>query len=99
MLLQLRVHGQRHADNDHHAAARTPVGPDRENDTVLKFRIEIFRKEVWRLHDMHIAIDKPEPIFHDILPETLRRAVYAHHSSAWPTRILVAIIRKAGCPR
>src|SRR5215510_6965391 len=30
-------------------------------------RIEIFLAQIRRLHDVHVAVDEPEPVFHDIL--------------------------------
>src|SRR6266851_6690114 len=67
VLLQVSVHREGQAINDNHAAAGTAVRSDRQNNTMLALRVQIGRKEVWRLHNMHIAVDKPEPVFHNAL--------------------------------
>ena len=67
VLLQVRVHREGQAINDNHATAGTAVRSDRQHDPILALRVQIGRKEVWRLHNMHIAVDKPEPVFHNAL--------------------------------
>ena len=48
--------------------------PHRGGDAVLEGRVEIFVEQVHRLHDVHVAIDKPVAFFHAFLPLVARGA-------------------------
>src|ERR1700730_13856155 len=43
------------------------AAPHRGGDAVLEGRIEVFVAQVRRLHDVHVAIDKPVSLFHPTL--------------------------------
>ncbi len=67
VLLQLGVHGRRQAVDHDGAPLGATVGAERQADAAPEGRIEIRREEVRRLHDVHVAIDEPEPVLHDVL--------------------------------
>ena len=50
-----------------HARRAAVAAPHRGGDAVLEGRIEIFVEQVRRLHDMHVAIDKPVSLLHPTL--------------------------------
>jgi hypothetical protein len=47
-----------------HAGGAAPHPPQRRGDARLEFRVEIFVEQIRRLHDVHVAIDKPVALFH-----------------------------------
>ena len=43
------------------------VGVDGKLHPAPEPRIEVPLEQIWRLHDVHVAVDEPEPVFHDAL--------------------------------
>jgi hypothetical protein len=67
-LLHLGVLRRRQTVDHDRAAARPAVGADLEHDAILEARVQIALEEVHRLHDVHVAVDKPQAILHRVLP-------------------------------
>ena len=69
VLLQVGVRGGQPVDEDQagRAATRAAVDSHRHADAVLERRVQIALEEVRRFHDVHVGVDEPEAIFHDIL--------------------------------
>ena len=68
VLLQLGVLRRREAVDHDRAAPRLAVGPDRRRHAVLEPWIQIPLEQIHRLHDVHVAIHKPQSILHATLP-------------------------------
>ena len=51
-----------------HAGGAAIRPPQRGGDARLEFRVEIFVEQIRRLHDVHVAIDKPVALFHPTSP-------------------------------
>src|SRR5437879_5921409 len=70
VLLDVGVRNRHAVDDDQTgggAATRASVRSHRDADPVLELWIEIALEEIGRLHDVHIGIDEPKAVFHQIL--------------------------------
>src|SRR5260370_3870206 len=74
VLLQLGVHGGGQAVDDDGAALRAPVGADGQAHPAPEPGLQVFLEKIRRFHDVHVAVDEPEPILHDPSLEWLRAA-------------------------
>ena len=75
ILLQLGVHGGVQAVDDDGAALRAPVGADGQAHPAPELGLQILLEKIRRFHDVHVAVDEPEPIFHDASLEWLCAAL------------------------
>src|SRR5215467_13681392 len=62
-------------------------------------RIEVPLEQIWRLHDVHVTVDKPEPILHDTLLAWLSTSRAPLTCTPRPSGILLGrrLIRYAQC--
>jgi hypothetical protein len=67
MLLQLGVHGCRQVVNDDRASLRAAIHSNRQDDPAPVPRVQVPLKQVWWLHDVHVAVDEPKAVLHDDL--------------------------------
>jgi hypothetical protein len=67
MLLQLSVHGCWQVVNDDRASLRPAIHSNRQNDTAPVPRVQVPLKQIWWLHDVHVAVDEPKAVLHDDL--------------------------------
>jgi len=68
VLLELGVLRRRQTVDDDRTPPRPAVGAHLEVHTVLEPRVQIAVEEVYRLHDVHIAVDEPKAVLHRVLP-------------------------------
>src|SRR5215470_11328546 len=67
VLLQLGIHCCGQAVDDDGAALGPAVAGDGQEHPAPEPWIEVLLEKIRRLHDVHVAVDEPEPIFHDAL--------------------------------
>src|SRR5262245_59751770 len=67
VLLHLGVPRGGQTVDDDRPPPRPAVGAHLEQDTVLEPRVQVAIEEVHRLHDVHVAIDELQAVFHPVL--------------------------------
>src|SRR5262249_39114642 len=82
VLLQLGIHRGGQAVDDDGAALGPPIGADGQLHSTPEPRIEVLLEQIRWLHDVHVAVDEPEPIFHDPLLTWLSTP----HLALWNSR-------------